>query len=180
MMSQPIRVSVQMDAESFRKFAVFDLLRHRKGWQRPALFMAILLVFAGVCLSQVGAREGAGLLAGVLALVGVGLPAAYFGSFFQNLRSQIKKMGLPRPFYRLELDDQGISVWMAGEQDKAEPGRRYAWQDLHLAYRTQDAIYLYVHKTQAYLLNDALDSTWELLHTVLPEARLRDLRHTKE
>ena len=29
-MSQPISVSVQMDAASFHDFAAFDLLRHRK------------------------------------------------------------------------------------------------------------------------------------------------------
>ena len=45
-------------------------------------------------------------------------------------------MGLPRPFYRLLLDDEGLSVWMAGEQDKPEASRKYAWHDMHLAYRT--------------------------------------------
>ena len=31
-MSQPISVSVQMDAASFHDFAAFDLLRHHKAW----------------------------------------------------------------------------------------------------------------------------------------------------
>ena len=53
-MSQPISVSVQMDAASFHDFAAFDLLRHRKAWHRPLAFPAILLASAGVCLSQVG------------------------------------------------------------------------------------------------------------------------------
>ena len=51
-MSQPISVSVQMDAASFHDFAAFDLLRHRKAWHRPLAFTAILLVSAGFCLSQ--------------------------------------------------------------------------------------------------------------------------------
>ena len=50
-MSQPISVSVQMDAASFHDFAAFDLLRHRKAWHRPLMFTAILLVSAGFCLS---------------------------------------------------------------------------------------------------------------------------------
>ena len=33
-MSQPISVSVQMDAASFHDFAAFDLLRHHKAWHR--------------------------------------------------------------------------------------------------------------------------------------------------
>ena len=45
-MSQPISVSVQMDAASFHDFAAFDLLRHRKAWHRPLAFTAILLAAA--------------------------------------------------------------------------------------------------------------------------------------
>ena len=120
-MSQPISVSVQMDTASFHDFAAFDLLRHRKAWHRPLAFTAILLASAGVCLSQVGQKDGAALLTVVLSVVALGVPAVYFWTFFHSLRLQIKKMGLPRPFYRLTLDDAGLSVWMAGEQDKPSP-----------------------------------------------------------
>ena len=138
-MTQNVCVSVQMDEKSFHDFASFDLLRHNKGWQRPAVFTAILLVCAGICLSQIGKREGAGLLTAVLAIVALGLPAVYFGTFFSNLSKQIKKLGLPRPFYRLELDAAGLSVWMAGEQNKAEPTNRYTWNTVYCAYRTKEA-----------------------------------------
>ena len=175
-MSQPISISVQMDAASFHDFAAFDLLRHHKAWHRPLVFTAILLVCAGICLSQIGKREGAGLLTAVLAIVAIGLPAVYFGTFFANLSKQIKKLGLPRPFYRLELDAAGLSVWMAGEQDKPEASRKYAWHDMHLAYRTPNAIYLYVQQNQAYLLNDSLDAAWSLLQAFLPAERLHDMR----
>lgn len=111
-MSQPISVSVQMDAASFHDFAAFDLLRHHKAWHRPLVFTAILLVSAGFCLSQVGQKDGAALLTVVLAVVALGVPAVYFWTFFHSLSLQIKKMGLPRPFYRLLLDDEGLSVWM--------------------------------------------------------------------
>ena len=43
-MSQPISVSVQMDAASFHDFAAFDLLRHRKAWHRPLAFTALSLI----------------------------------------------------------------------------------------------------------------------------------------
>ena len=154
-MSQPISVSVQMDAASFHDFAAFDLLRHRKAWHRPLMFTAILLVSAGFCLSQVGQKDGAALLTVVLAVVA---------------------LGVPRPFYRLLLDDDGLSVWMAGEQDKPEASRKYAWHDMHLAYRTPNAIYLYVQQNQAYLLNDSLDAAWSLLQASLPAERLHDMR----
>jgi len=84
--------------------------------------------------------------------------------------------GLPRPFYRLELNNAGLDVWMAGEQDKSEPSRHYDWQSIHLAYRTPDAIYLYVQQNQAYLLNTELDAAWTFLQAQLSQERLRDFR----
>ena len=116
----------------------------------------------------------------VLAVVALGVPAVYFWTFFHSLSLQIKKMGLPRPFYRLLLDDEGLSVWMAGEQDKPEASRKYAWHDLHLAYRTPNAIYLYVQQNQAYLLNDSLDAAWSLLQASLPAERLHDMRYERQ
>ena len=175
-MSQKIHVSTQMEAKSFHDFALFDLLHHHKGWQRPALFTAILLVCSGVCMSQIGKRDGAGLLTAVLAIVALGLPAVYFGTFFRSLDQQIKKLGLPRSFYRLELDDSGLSVWMAGAQDKAEPTHQYAWNTVYCAYRRDDAVYIYVQKSQAYLLNESMDAAWTLLHSVLPAEKLHDCR----
>ena len=175
-MSQPINVSITMDAESFHKFAQFDLFRHQKRWKRPLLFTGILLVPALICLTQVGRRDGAALLAAVLTVVALGLPAVYFGTFFHNLRTNPKQLGLPRPFYRLQLEDAGVSVWMAGEQDKPEPSHQYSWQGIHLAYRTPDAIYLYVQPTQAYLFNADLDPVWKYLGIHLSPRQLRDLR----
>lgn len=177
-MSQPISVSVQMDATSFHDFATFDLLRHHKRWHRPALFTAILLLSAGICLSQVGQREGAALLTVVLAVVALGVPAVYFWTFFHNLSVQIKKMGLaqPKPFYRLLLNDDGLLVWMAGEQDKPEPTHQYPWQSIYTVYRTPGAIYIYVQQNQAYLLNESCDAAWAYMSEKLPATRLRDCR----
>lgn len=117
-MSQPITVSVTMDAASFRRFRWFDLLQHNRIWKRPLVFTAILLVFAGVCLTQLNTRHEAGLLAGVLALVALGLPAVYFWNCAHGIKIFIQKLGLDKaakPFYRLQLDETGLSIWMAGE-----------------------------------------------------------------
>ena len=53
-MSQTISVSTTMGEQGFRDFAVFDAFHHRKAWLRPAVFAAIMLAFAAVCLSQPG------------------------------------------------------------------------------------------------------------------------------
>lgn len=178
-MSQKITTSVQMTAKEFHNFAVFDLFRHQKRWQRPALFTAILLVSSGICMTQIGKREGAGLLTAVLAIVAVGLPTVYFGTFFYNLSKQIKKLNFPRPFYRIEVEDGQMNVWMAGQQNKAEPTNRYALSDLHCAYRTESAIYIYVQPAQAYLLGESLERFWAALGQALPAEKLHDCRSKK-
>mgnify|MGYP001336452235 CR=1 FL=1 len=94
-MSQPISVSVQMDAASFHDFAAFDLLRHHKAWHRPLVFTAILLVSAGVCLSQVGQKDGAALLTVLLAVVALGVPAVYFWTFSTPCASKSKRWACP-------------------------------------------------------------------------------------
>ena len=167
-MSHTISVSTTMDGPGFHDFAVFDAFHHRKAWLRPAIFAAIMLAFAAVCLSQ--------LLAAVLAIVGIGLPASYFYSFFHSVSKQIRQMHLPRAFYRVELADTGIAVWMYGQQDKPEPTNRHAWDNFYCAYRTDNAVYLYVEKEKAYLLNDRMEAVWQFLTGILPKEKLHDCR----
>ncbi len=56
-MSQTISVSTTMGEQGFRDFAVFDAFHHRKAWLRPAVFAAIMLAFAAVCLSQLASAR---------------------------------------------------------------------------------------------------------------------------
>lgn len=175
-MSQTISVSTTMGEQGFRDFAVFDAFHHRKAWLRPAVFAAIMLAFSAVCLSQLGKRPGAGLLTAVLAIVGIGLPVSYFYSFFRSVSRQIKQMHLPRAFYRVELADTGIAVWMYGQQDKPEPTSRHTWDSFYCAYRTDNAVYLYVEKEKAYLLNDRMEVVWKFLAGILPKEKLHDCR----
>lgn len=175
-MSQTISVSTTMDEQGFRNFAVFDVFHHHKAWKRPAIFAVIMLAFSGICLSQLGKRQGAGLLSAVLAIVAIGLPATYFGMYFYSLSHQVKKMHLPRPFYRTELSDEGAAIWMVGKQDKAEPTSRYPWESIYCAYRLPDAVYLYVEQGKAYLLNDRMEAVWECLQEKMPAEKLHDCR----
>ena len=79
-------------------------------------------------------------------------------------------------FYRVELADTGIAVWMYGQQDKPEPTNRHAWDNFYCAYRTDNAVYLYVEKEKAYLLNDRMEAVWQFLTGILPKEKLHDCR----
>ena len=75
-MTQPIRISVTMDSDTFKSFVSFDLFHHRKAWRRPAVFTTILLVSAIICLNQMGSVPDAWKLSVVLAVIALGLPLA--------------------------------------------------------------------------------------------------------
>ena len=49
MTKEIITVHVQLDAEAFRRFAVFDNLLLRRRWGRPVVFCILMTIFAAVC-----------------------------------------------------------------------------------------------------------------------------------
>lgn len=176
MPNHPIVVPVQMDARTFRDFAIFDTMRRQKLWVRPAVFSGIMLAFAAVCFSQY-ARQGALLLGSVLAAVALGLPVVYFGSYFFSVRKQARQMGLatPKPVYRLCLSDvdDGVEVCAAGDQDKPEKALHCAWGQLYGAWRAPGAIYLYAQPGKAYILpsgqiQGSADALWALCQKRMP------------
>lgn len=174
-----IIVPVRIDRKIFRDFSVFDVLVRQRRWQRPLVFALILLFFAVLCFAQVGKRDGAVLLGSVLAVVGVGLPLVYFGMFFYSVKQQAARMGLSRmkDAYRVELGADGVCMHPAGSQDKADQEERHAWDKVFGAWRTENAVYLYVGPARAYILPvdqipGGADAAWKLLKHVLPAEKL--------
>lgn len=178
-----LSIPVRMDTNIFRDFAAFDVLQRQKRWRRPLVFTALMLVFAVVCFTQVGRREGAALLGAVLALVGLGLPAIYFGMFFRSVNQQAQKMGIAtgRDAYRVDLDEDGIHMHPVGQQDQQAAVVDHSWDQVYGAWRTGQAIYLYVAAHQAYLLPaeqipGGADAAWTLLTSQLPAKKLHIAR----
>jgi len=127
-----MKVEVCLEASEFIRFGMFDTFRHRKSWVRPALFAAILAGSAAVCFA-LHERRGAALLGTVLLVVALGLPAAWFLSFFLSLRRQAQEQKLAdkRYVYTVELHDSeaGISV------DNGREHTVFLWEQLLHAYR---------------------------------------------
>src|SRR5699024_10480516 len=151
MQREIITIHVKMDRQTFRRFALFDTFRLKKRWCKPALFCAILLVFAAVAF--VAGREQSALIGSVLLLVGLGLPAVYVGTYLSQLNAQAKKLRLdpPRPVYTLRLAQEGVTI----QNDmKAEATVSLEWKNIHAAWRDKGCIYLYATLARAFLLPD--------------------------
>lgn len=164
-------VRVCLDEREFKKFSWFDALRHKRVWRRPALFATILGAAAMICF-MLHDRRGAVLLGSVLLVVALGLPAAYFLSFFLSLRRQGAGLAEGKYVYTIELhdDDRGITV------DNGNEHTSYSWEQVYHVYRTETASYLYITPQRAYLIphdcvGKDIGSLWALVQRRVPADR---------
>lgn len=166
-----MKIEIRLNQREFIKFGVFDTFCCKKSWRRPALFAAILGAAAAVCF-VLHQRRGAVLLGSVLMATAVGLPAAYFLSFFLSLRKQALGLAGAKHVYTLELEKAGIAV------DNGHEHAVYPWEKIFRAYRRANATYLYITPQRAFLIphdcvEGGADSLWALLERRVPADRRR-------
>lgn len=166
-----MEIEVRLSEAEFLKFSWFDVLEHRKLWRAPAVFAVILGVCAAVCFLMRETR-GAVALGGVLLAAGLGVPAAYFLSFFFSLRGQAReqKLGTGKYVYTLDLSGSGVAV------NNGREHAAYPWGQVFRAYRRVDAVYLYITPRRAFLIpyecvNGEADGLWALIERGLPAER---------
>lgn len=173
-----MKIEVFLDAETFCRFTIFDVMKLRKNWRSPVIFASILSVCATVCFIMRHV-EGAVLLGSVLLIVGLGMPLYHFGSFFFSIHRQIRqrKLKLPQLVYTIELTSgaEGIVV------DNGSEHAAYRWKQVFHVYRDKFATYLYLTPTRAFLLphfcvEEGADALWELIGKKVPKDKCTDLR----
>ncbi len=176
-----ITIPVRLDEKTFKRFARFDMFILRKKWIRPVLFSVILIAFAFTALLT--RKEQSGLLAGVLLTVGIGLPVAYFGTFFSqvNLQALRQKLKPARSVYTVTLREPGILV---RNNARKEDPLEMAWASIPKAFRRKGCIYLYVTPAKAFLLPDGQANVpdgevWQYLTAHLGAEKCRQGLRTK-
>ena len=179
-MQNTVTVSVHLTADAFRKFAFYDSFRMKRRWVSPAVFTGIMLAFSLVCL--LSGRPGSIFLGSVLLIVGLGVPAVWFGTYFSQLNAQIKAMGLDKkdsiPVYTLRMTKEDIRI---RNDRKPEPEQILRWDRVPGIWRGKDAWYLYVAQSKAFIMPDGCYGLepmelLEYLKAHLPEERI----HAKE
>lgn len=171
------RVESRITPEVFREFAIFDTLRRQKRYRGPLLFALIMIGFAVVCFTQVGRREQAGLLGGVLLSVGIFLPAVYILTFLYSVKKRAKQLERAKtPAYTIELSNKKVTA--AAGEERAE----YRWNKILYTYRLRRSICLYIAANKAYILpsgDGGDDELWALICGHIPENKRKDLRRKK-
>ena len=175
--TQTITIPITLDKITFRRFAAFDTFRRQKRLRLPLWFMLIMLSFATYLFFQTD-KPQSGLIGGVLAAIGAGLPIAYISSFYITLRDNVKKHRLPRKVYTLRLTETDVAIQSHSNKDET---LTLPWDKLHMAYRTNGAVYLYVLPGRAFLLPGGQadvpdDALWDFITDKLPAEKCRVLR----
>ena len=167
MKSDTITVSSKIDPKTFYRFAIFDTLYLRKRWISPAIFAGLFFTCSLICFSMHSKAEQAALLGTVLLVVGLGVPAVYFGTFFRSLNLQSKTLKLQKAAvaYTVTLTEAGIQV--TGNHPHGG-NASFLWDQIFGVYQRPGCIYLYVSPRQAFLLpEDCADASPEELHKIL-------------
>lgn len=163
-------IQIRLSQRDFFKFSFYDIFRQKRGWVRPTMF-AIIFAAASTACFMFHTRPGAMLLGTILIVVALGLPTVWILNFFLSIRRQARKQGLGggKYVYTLNLEDQGLTV------NNGQECALYFWKQIH-AYRTSNAVYLYVTSQRAFLipyicLKDSGDQLWQLIQGYLLKAK---------
>lgn len=170
MKNESLTIPAKITREQFREFAVFDALRRQKRWTRPAAFAVFFCALAALAFSREGATDGAALLGGILLLVGLGLPAAYFGNFFLSVRKRARQLDPNAVAYTLTLTETAVEAEKDGRQISCP------WERLFAAYRLRRGVCLYTDPRRAFLLPDEDGAAWQWIAAHTSTAVAKDLR----
>lgn len=169
-------IEVNLTAEEFKRFSLFDTFRRRKMCRAPVTFASILSFCALICYLMHHV-EGAVMLGSVLLLVGLGMPISYFVAFFTSLHKQVKTLGLPKKVYALCLTPKANGIAIENDHEHAD----YAWKDVYHVYRSKTATYLFMAPTRAFILphscvEEGADALWQLMEKKLPAGKYTVLK----
>ncbi len=175
MKEKTLTIQYELSGQNFRDYAVFDTFSRRKKWRSPAIFAAILCVFAAVCFAFQHLARGAVLLGCVLLVIALGLPAFYVGSYLRSVGKQAKKMDAAgkRTIFTLRLGAEGPVLSREGQEQS------WTWAELEYVYRLPELLCIYPTPQQAFLAagtQEKLDAAWAVCREKLPPEKVIDRR----
>lgn len=165
--------SARITPKVFQEFAWFDMLCQQRRYRAPAVFAAVMAVFAAVCFLMSGRVRGAGLLGGVLLGIGLVLPLGWLLSFHMSVQAEAKRLKLSQSpvAYTLRLTDRGLAV------SKGKEKLEYSWEQLYRVCRLHRCICLYVASQRAFLLPTEnisdQDGLWNKICCYLPKEKIK-------
>lgn len=174
-------IPVTLSAKSFKDFIVYDSRTKQHRFKTIVALTVCLFMFSTLCFASVETLSFAETLGIILVALSVIIPTWYFNSFNNSIKKQTEKMQLtkPRLVYTVHLYSgaKGVELYYPDEET---PAGTYLWDEISGAWRSKNAIYLYVTDTQALLLPDYLtkdpNGLWEFIGRQLDKKRMHKPR----
>lgn len=172
---------ITLNQKSFRDFIVYDSrVRHHR-FKTIITVTICLYMFSVFCFASTETYSFAATLGSLLVALSVIIPTWYFHSFHKMIKQQTRKMNLtkPRHVYTVQLAQGSKGVSLSYPEDKTTTNV-YAWDSIIGAWRSKNAIYLYVTDTQAILIPNYMtknpDELWNFLQKQMDEKRMHKPR----
>ena len=161
-------INCRITGDIFRRFAYYDAFIRKKAMRNIGIFVLISAAFSAVSFAGGGAALGC-----VFTALAVLLPCVYLFVFASSVKKQQKKLNTAsaEPAYTAELFDKERGARITSRSDEC---LSIGWNDVTLAHRAGNCVYLYISSGKAFLLpcEDSAE-LWNFLCGVLPEHILR-------
>lgn len=168
---------ITLSEKSFKDFIVYDSKTKQHRFKTIIALTVCLFMLSTFCFASVDTYKSASTFGSILVAFSVILPTWYFNSFRNSIKQQIQRMNLtkPRHVYTVHLNQgtKGVELYYPEEET---PAGNYAWDEITGAWRSRNAIYLYVTDTQAILIPDYMtkspDDLWKFLEKQMDKKRM--------
>lgn len=183
MLKNHISIPVTLSEKQFKNFIIFDSMKKQRRYTTTVSITVLLFTLATLCYASLESFPKIEMLGNILIIFCVFLPTNYFRSFYNSVKEQAEKMKLsvPRHVYTINLStsSNGIRYFYPNETTAAG---QYTWKNVDIAWKTRDAIYLYVTKEQALIIpkttkSPEYDTIWQFIKGNLNKTQIREDRH---
>lgn len=142
-MKNEFSLETELDGKAFETHAIFTDFVLKKKWRRPVIWLGCLLTLSVICFI-LHEREGAVLLGGLFATLGILFPASYFLAYFIGLKRQSDKIDrdVKKIHYITTVNNEGFTSGFG----------KISWETVDKIYFYQDYIYVYLEKQTSFLL----------------------------
>ncbi len=141
MTDKTITLNSYIDPDTYRKFALYDVINVKRNWIRPAVFA---LCFTAISL--IGFIKQLWLPAILILLIGLGFPTVYYITFYRSITAQAKQYTARKKAFTLTFADKGITV------SKGKKTVSHDWGGIHSVHRLKTCICIYTDSAHALLL----------------------------
>lgn len=172
---------ITLNEKSFMDFIVYDSKTKHHRFKTIIALAVCLFMLSTFCFASVETYKSAGTVGSILVALCVIITTWYFNSFRNTIKQQTKKMDLtkPRHVYTVHLNQGTKGVELYYPEEKT-PAGKYAWDEITGAWRSKNAIYLYVTDTQAILIPNYMTKSpndlWKFLGNQMDKKRMHNTK----